>query len=142
MKKAANGNTVKVHYTGRLEDGTVFDSSEGRDPLMFTIGGKQLIPGFEAGVIGMKEGEKKTINIPSEDAYGLYRDDMIIDFPREQVPADIELEIGGRLSLKDENNQIIPVVIKAISDDTVMLDANHELAGKDLIFDIEVVEVE
>ena len=141
MKKAATGNTVKVHYTGRLEDGTVFDTSEWRDPLMFTIGRKQMIPGFEAGVIGMEEGEKKMINIPSDAAYGPYRDDMVLDFPREHVPTDVELEIGGRFSLRAEDNQVISVVIKTISDDTVTLDANHDLAGKDLIFDIELVEV-
>jgi len=141
MKKAATGNTVKIHYTGKLEDGTVFDTSEWRDPLMFTIGRKEMIPGFEAGVIGMEAGEKKMVKIPPDAAYGPYRDDLVLAFPREHVPADVELEIGGKFSLKGEDNQMISVVVKAISDDTVTLDANHELAGKDLIFDIEVVEV-
>ena len=141
MKKAETGNTVKVHYTGRLDDGTVFDSSKDRDPLVFTIGQKQMIPGFENSVMDMGEGENKTVSIPAVEAYGEYRDDMVFDFPRDKVPADMELLVGGSISLKADNDQIVPVIIKEVSDETIRLDANHLLAGKDLTFDLEVVEI-
>ena len=141
MKKAETGNTVKVHYTGRLDDGTVFDSSKDRDPIVFTIGQRQMIPGFENSVMDMGEGENKTVNIPAAEAYGEYRDDMVFDFPRDKVPADMELPVGGSISLKADNDQIVPVIIKEVSDETIRLDANHLLAGKDLTFDLEVVEI-
>ncbi|WP_226390456.1 FKBP-type peptidyl-prolyl cis-trans isomerase [Penaeicola halotolerans] len=142
MSKATNGSKVKVHYTGRLEDGTVFDSSANREPLEFTVGGGQMIKGFDVAVNGMTIGDKKSVNIPSAEAYGEARADMILDVPREQVPADITPEVGMQLSLSQPDGQQVPVVITHVDDAKITLDANHPLAGKDLIFDIELVSVD
>jgi peptidylprolyl isomerase len=135
------GDTVKVHYTGTIADGTVFDSSREREPLEFTIGQGQLIPGFEKAVVGMNVGDTNTVTIPSGEAYGDKKDDMVIDVDRGQIPPDIKPEVGQQLQIQQKDGGAIPVVITEITDETVQLDANHPLAGQDLAFEIEVVEV-
>ena len=141
MQEAKNGDQVKVHYHGRLPDGTTFDSSEGRSPLEFEVGAGQVIKGFDDGVLGMKQGDKKTIHIPVEEAYGEKSEDMIIEFPREQFPPDMKPEIGMQLNLRGQDGRNFPVVIAEVRDQVVVLDGNHPLAGKDLIFDIEMVQI-
>ena len=140
MKKIENGNTVTVNYTGRLEDGTVFDSSlnEGREPLTAVLGQGSLIQGFEQGLIDMTEGEKKTIEIESENAYGPYREDMVTDIPKTQVPEGVKP--GETLQGMGPQGPVIVKIVE-ISDDTVTIDANHRLAGKKLISDLEVVSI-
>ncbi|MBA4849792.1 peptidylprolyl isomerase [Emticicia sp. BO119] len=135
-----SGDTVQVHYKGTLSDGTVFDSSEGRQPLQFTVGSGMVIPGFDSGVTGMEIGDKKTVFIPADDAYGPIKEDMIFTFNRLDIPDNIPLEIGGTLNMHN-GQQAIPVIVREISATKVKLDANHELAGKDLIFEIELVGV-
>ncbi|WP_372639144.1 peptidylprolyl isomerase [Fodinibius sp.] len=143
MPKVKNGDTVKVHYTGKLtEDGTVFDSSREREPLEFTLGEGQLIPGFEEAVIGMEEGEDTTIELSSEDAYGERREDLELEVSKDDLPDNIEPEEGMQLQMQQqENGQAIPVQITSVEDEFVKLDANHPLAGQDLTFDIELVEL-
>ncbi|MCY7350510.1 MAG: peptidylprolyl isomerase [Cytophagaceae bacterium] len=142
MAQAKSGDTVQVHYTGRLNDGTIFDSSEGRDPLEFQLGSGMVIAGFDAGITGMSVGEKKTVNIPVEEAYGPINEEMITDVERTEIPADIPLEVGMQLNMHvDGNGQVIPVTVTELTEDRVTLDANHILAGKDLIFDLELVGV-
>ncbi len=142
MAQAKSGDTVQVHYTGRLDDGTVFDSSKGREPLEFQVGSGMVIPGFDNGVAGMNVGEKKTIQIPADDAYGPVQDEMIIKIPRADIPADIPLEVGTQLNMhQDGVGQVIPVTVTDVTADTVILDANHVLAGKDLVFEVELVGV-
>jgi peptidylprolyl isomerase len=141
MQEAKSGNQVKVHYHGRLQDGTTFDSSEGRSPLEFEVGAGQVIKGFDDGVLGMKEGDKKTIHIPVEDAYGEKSEDMVIEFPRDQFPPDMKPEIGMQLNLRGQDGRNFPVVISEVKNEFIVLDGNHPLAGKDLIFDIEMVEI-
>ena len=143
MKKAQSGDTVKVHYTGTLPDGQLFDSSAGRDPLSFQLGSGQVIKGFDEGVTGMEVGEKKTIHIPSNEAYGDINEDLVINFDRKEIPAEIPLKIGTTLNMHQEGNgQVIPVVVREVTEDTVVLDANHPLAGKDLIFELELVDIQ
>ena len=140
--QAKSGDTVQVHYTGRLTDGTLFDSSEGRDPLEFELGSGMVIPGFDTGIAGMNVGEKKTIHIPADDAYGPVEEDRIIQIPRTDIPADLPLEVGTQLNMhQDGSPQVIPVTITEVTADTVTLDANHVLAGKDLVFEVELVGV-
>ena len=141
MQEAKSGNQVKVHYHGRLQDGTTFDSSEGRSPLEFEVGAGQVIKGFDDGVLGMKQGDKKTIHIPVEEAYGEKSEDMIIEFPKDQFPPDMKPEVGMQLNLRGQDGRNFPVVISEIKNDAIVLDGNHPLAGKDLIFDIEMVEI-
>ena len=141
MSKAKKGDNVKVHYKGRLTNGEQFDSSEGREPLAFTVGAGQMIKGFDDAIPGMEVGEKKTINIPAKDAYGEKNADAIIEFPKSNIPEDMQLEPGMRLQLQNQAGQPIPVVVSEVKDDVVVLDANHELAGKELVFDIELVEI-
>lgn len=138
---AANGNTVKVHYTGTLGDGTVFDSSSGREPLDFTVGSGQVIPGFDTAVTGMNVGESKTFTIPCAEAYGEHDPRMVQDVPRSEMPADMELTLGMRLSARGPDGREIALVVNDINDETVKLDANHPLAGQDLTFAIEVVAI-
>lgn len=141
MQQAKAGDTVKVHYHGRLTDGTTFDSSEGRDPLEFEVGSGAVIPGFDNGVTGMAIGEKKTINIPVDQAYGPKDPGMLVEFPKSNFPPDMNPEIGMRLNMTNGSGQVIPVVITDVKEDTVTLDANHPLAGEDLIFEIELVSI-
>jgi len=141
MVQAKSGDTVQVRYTGKLADGTVFDSSEGREPLEFAIGEDQIIPGFEQAVIVMAEGESKTAEIPSEEAYGPHRPEMVLEVDREQIPEDIEVQTGQQLQVQHPSGQQIPVVVTGVADSKVTLDANHPLAGQNLTFDIELVKV-
>lgn len=141
MANLKDGNTVKVHYTGTLKDGSVFDSSVSREPLEFTIGQGQLIPGFEKAVLGLNVGEKVTTNIPSTEAYGEVREEMRLTVPKDQLPEDMDAEVGMQLQLNQPDGQAIPVAITKVEDEQVTLDANHPLAGQDLTFEIELVEV-
>lgn len=141
MQQAKTGDVVKVHYTGRLTTGEQFDSSAGREPLEFTVGAGQMIKGFDAAMPGMTLGEKKTINIPAADAYGERTEEAIIQFPKENVPADMKLEAGMQLTLSNQAGQPIPVIVVEVQEEVIVLDANHFLAGKELIFDIELVEI-
>jgi len=139
--QAKKGDAVEVHYTGKLEDGTVFDSSISRTPLGFTLGDGNMIKGFDSAVYGMVIGDKKTVTIPAAEAYGERRKDMMIEVPIEQVPADIKPELGMVLQLQGGNGQPMPVTVVDIDEVKITLDANHELAGKDLIFEIELVTI-
>ena len=141
MQQAKSGDTVKVHYSGRLNDGTTFDSSEGRDPLEFKVGNGDVIKGFDEGVTGMSVGDKKTVHIPANEAYGQKDDNRIVEFHRENFPADLEPEVGMQLNMTNGSGQVIPVVIIGVGTESVTLDANHPLAGEDLIFDIELVDI-
>ena len=141
MTQAKSGDAVKIHYKGSLDDGSVFDSSEGRDPLAFTLGGGQVIPGFDEAVTGMAVGEKKSVNIPAEKAYGQRNEEMVIEAPRDQVPPDITPEVGMQLQMGGPNGEVVVVVIVEVSDELIKLDANPPLAGKDLNFDIELVSI-
>jgi len=141
MVQAKPGDTVKVHYTGKLEDGTVFDTSADRAPLQFTIGEGQIIPGFEQAVVGMNPGESKTIKVLTNDAYGPHREDMVLVVDRNQLPVDLIPEVGQQLQSRQPDGQIIVVTVIAVSESTVTVDANHPLAGKDLTFDIQLVEI-
>jgi peptidylprolyl isomerase len=141
MKTVKEGDVVRVHYTGKLTNGELFDSSEGREPLEFTVGAGQMIKGFDAALPGMSVGEKKSINILPQDAYGEHDENAMIPFPVENVPADMKLEVGMPLTLSNQEGQPFPVVVTELRDDVVILDANHMLAGKELVFDIELVEI-
>lgn len=141
MSKAKDGDTVKVHYTGTLENGEVFDTSQEREPLEFQLGQGQLIPGFEKAVIGMSEGDSTTVDIPSDEAYGEVREDLVINVPKDQLPDDVEPQVGMQLQVNQQNGQPIPVRVTEIKDEELVLDANHPLAGKDLTFEIELLEV-
>lgn len=141
MQQVKNGDKVKVHYHGRLIDGTTFDSSEGKDPLEFEVGSGMVIKGFDDGVMGMVIGDKRTLQIPAEEAYGDKNPDMLVEFPLEQFPDDMKPEIGMRLNMTSTNGQVVPVVIAEVMDESVILDANHPLAGEALVFDIELVEI-
>ena len=141
MSTAKKGDNVKVHYKGTLTSGEQFDSSEGREPLAFTVGAGQMIKGFDEAIPGMSVGDKKTVNINPENAYGEKNPDAIIEFPKSNIPADMKLETGMKLQLQNEAGQPIPVVVTEIKDEIIILDANHELAGKELVFDIELVEI-
>ncbi|NVJ46536.1 MAG: peptidylprolyl isomerase [Cytophagia bacterium] len=141
MPKAKAGDSVKVHYTGKLKDGTVFDSSEGREPLAFEVGAGQMIKGFDAAVNGMEIGDTKTAEIPAAEAYGESRQDLIFDVPKSNLPEDLKPEVGQQLAMTQPNGQQVPVTVAKVEEDKVVIDANHQLAGKDLIFDIELVEI-
>lgn len=141
MQQVKKGDVVNVHYHGRLTDGTTFDSSEGREPLQFTAGSGQVIKGFDDAVMDMKPGDKKTVHIPVTEAYGERRDDMMMDYPRSEFPADMTPEAGMELQMSDNQGNVFPVVITEVNDQVVMLDANHPLAGKDLTFEIELVSI-
>ena len=141
MQQVKSGDKVKVHYHGKLQNGETFDSSEGKEPLEFTVGGGQVIKGFDDGVMGMQVGDKKTVEIEVSDAYGEKNEDMIIEFPRTQFPEDMKPEPGMQLMMNNGQGQSFPVLVKEVKEDSVLLDANHPLAGEDLIFDIELVEI-
>ncbi len=141
MTTAQSGSKVKIHYKGTLENGDVFDSSEGREPLEFTIGSGQVIKGFDEAVTGMNVGEKKSVTIPVEKAYGHRNDELVIEAPREHIPPDLNPEIGQRLEMGGPNGELLLVTVVEISDSHITLDANPPLAGMDLNFDIELVAV-
>lgn len=141
MKSAGSGDTVRVHYTGTLDDGSVFDSSKDRDPLEFIIGDGQMIQGFEKAVTGMNVGDTKTVKIAANEAYGAHREELVIKLSRAQFPDNIVPVAGLQLSLKSPEGQIVNAVITSVDGDSVLLDANHPLAGKDLTFDIEIMEI-
>lgn len=141
MQQAKSGDTVKVHYQGRLTDGSTFDSSEGRDPLEFKVGNGDVIKGFDDGVTGMSVGDKRTVHIPANDAYGQKDDTRVVEFPRSNFPAELNPEVGMQLNMTNGAGQVIPVVIQEVGQEVVKLDANHPLAGEDLIFDIELVDI-
>jgi FKBP-type peptidyl-prolyl cis-trans isomerase 2 len=141
MEQVKAGDTVKVHYHGRLTDGTTFDSSEGREPLEFQVGGGMVIKGFDQGLLGMTVGQKKTIEIPVEEAYGPRDPQMLMEFPIDRFPTDMKPEVGMQLNMTSNTGQHVPVVIVDVKEDIVILDANHPLAGEDLIFDLELVEI-
>ena len=142
MTTAQTGNRVRVHYTGRLDDGEVFDTSEGGTPLAFTIGNGQVIPGFENGVIGMAPGDARTVHIPCADAYGARQSDGVMQVPRDEFPPDMPLEIGSRVQGQQQSGQTVAFTIVAVTDAAVTLDANHPLAGKDLTFELRLVSIE
>ena len=141
MTQAKTGDTVKVHYTGTLDDGSTFDTSAEREPLEFTLGDKQMIPGFENAVMGMAVDESKTFKIPSDEAYGPHHDERIIEMGRDQVPADMKIEVGQQLEMASQDGQRVIVIVKEVTEETLKLDANHPLAGQDLNFEIKLVEV-
>ena len=141
MHQVKNGDKVKVHYHGKLHNGETFDSSEGKEPLEFTVGGGQVIKGFDMGVMGMQVGDKRTVEIDVENAYGAKNEDMIIEFPKTQFPPDMKPEPGMQLMMNNGQGQSFPVLVKEVKEESVLLDANHPLAGEDLIFDIELVEI-
>ena len=141
MPKAKQGDTVQVHYTGKLVDGTIFDTSVQRGPVQFTIGNGQVIAGFEQAILGMNTGESKTVKIPTELAYGPRRDDMFVTVNRDQLPTGLDPQAGQRLEITQMDNKVLLVTVTNINDTTVTLDANHPLAGKELIFDFELVKI-
>ncbi|HZJ35507.1 MAG TPA: peptidylprolyl isomerase [Gillisia sp.] len=141
MSLVKENDTVKVHYTGKLADGQVFDSSEGKDPIEFTLGQGQLIPGFEKGLINMKLNEKKTINIPKDEAYGDSREALIQEVQKSELPEEIKPEVGMGLVSKSQDGREMNLVVAEVKEESIVVDGNHPLAGKDLVFDLEVVEI-
>ncbi len=141
MSEAKTGDKVKVHYTGKLADGTEFDSSVNQEPLEFVVGAGEVIAGFEEAVVGMNPGETKTATINADEAYGDYDEDLVLEVERDQFPPEITPEIGQRLQLHQEDGEVFGAVVTAFDDDSVTLDANHPLAGQDLTFEIELVEI-
>ena len=141
MSQVKTGDTVKVHYTGKLDDGTVFDTSAEREPLEFTIGEGRLIPDFEQAVVGMEPGEAKNIQIAAENAYGPYHEEMVIVVQRKDIPEDVNPKVNQKLQVQQQNGQPFVVTVTEVSETSVTLDGNHELAGKDLNFDIQLVEI-
>jgi peptidylprolyl isomerase len=141
LAQPQKGNTVAVHYTGRLEDGTVFDSSKDGDPLRFTLGEGQVIPGFEQAILDLEPGQTGTTRISPEEGYGPHRAELIVAIPREQLPPEIQPEIGQHFQLTVDQGNNVPVVVKDVSETSVTFDANHPLAGKTLVFDLELVEI-
>ena len=141
MQQVKTGDTIKVHYHGTLNDGSIFDSSNGREPLEFEVGSGMVIPGFDIGVMDMVVGDKKTIHIPFMEAYGPSQPEMIMDFPRTQFPEDMVPEVGMQLQMSNQEGQNFPVCIVGVNDEFVKLDGNHPLAEKDLTFDLELIEI-
>mgnify|MGYP003146916264 FL=1 len=141
MTQVKTGDTVHIHYTGTLNDGTTFDSSEGREPLTFEVGSGQIIPGLDSAIPGMTVGDKKAVNVACDDAYGQMNPAMRQDVPRADIPAEIPLEVGSRLQMQTQDGQVIPVTVAAVEEESVTLDANHPLAGEDLTFNIELVKI-
>ncbi len=142
MAQVKKGDTVKVHYHGTLTDGTIFDSSNGREPLEFEVGSGMVIEGFDNGVMGMAVGDKRTVQIPADQAYGPKNEDMVMEFPIDRFPADMVPEVGMQLNMSNNQGEQFPVVIVEVAEEFVLLDANHPLAGKDLIFDLELVDIQ
>jgi len=141
MSQAKTGDTVRIHYTGTLTDGSEFDSSAGRDPLEFTVGGGQVIPGLDREIAGMAVGDRKTVTVIADEAYGQHSPEALQEVPRDNVPPDIDLTVGNRLQAVTQDGQQLVVTIAAVTEDTVTMDANHPLAGQDLVFEVELVEI-
>ena len=141
MATAAKGDTVKMHYTGTLTDGTVFDSSQDGDPLEFVVGEGEVIAGLDSAVVGMAPNDTKKVTIPADEAYGQPTDDLVFSVPRTEVPEELSPEVGMELQVRRDDDQTMPVVVTEVTDDNVTLDANHPLAGKDLTFDITLVAI-
>ena len=141
MAQAKNGDTVTVHYTGRLEDGTVFDSSVNRDPLQFTLGEGLLIPGFEQAVLGMSPGKSKTAEVSADQAYGPHREEMVVEIDRQEFPPHFQPEVGQQLQIPQSEGRVTRLIVTDVSEQKVTLDANHPLAGRDLTFDIHLLEI-
>lgn len=141
MTTAKSGDTVRIHYTGTLHDGTEFDSSSGRDPLEFALGGGQVIPGFDSAVDGMSVGENKTVTIPPEDAYGERHDQLVQEVPKNALPDEIDPEVGMHLQSRSPEGQVLNLVVTDVADEAITVDGNHPLAGQALTFDIELVEI-
>jgi len=141
MSKAKSGDTVRVHYTGKLEDGTQFDSSAGKDPLEFSIGAGDVLPAFDSAVEGMTVGDSKSVEIEAAEAYGRRHEQLIQDVPREQLPDEMEPAVGMQLQAQGQDGQPIHLVVTDVKDETITVDGNHPLAGKDLAFDIELVDI-
>lgn len=141
MAQVKSGDKIKVHYHGKLTNGETFDSSAGREPLEFEVGSGMVIKGFDDGVTGMTVGDKKTINIPYDEAYGPRNPEMVIEMPKDKFPKDMDIEVGMQLAMSDQQGHQFQVTIVEIKEDVVMLDANHLLAGQDLVFDLELVEI-
>ena len=142
MAQAKNGDTVKIHYTGKLEDGTVFDSSEGREPLEFKIGEGQVIPGFEQMVVGMEPGQSKTETIPMDQAYGPRDAQMIVQVDRSQLPPDLNPEVGQELYVQQPGGITVPVMVVDVNPSSITIDANHPLAGENLVFEVKLVSID
>ena len=141
MAQAKHGDMVRVHYTGKLGDGTRFDSSEGRDPFEFTVGEGKVIPGFEQAIVGMEPGDTKTVVVEAQEGYGERRDDLIAVVNRSELPSDLDPKTGDRLEMRRSTGESLPVIVMESTDETVTLDANHPLAGEDLTFEIELLEI-
>ena len=141
MSQAKAGDTVKIHYTGKLSDGTQFDSSAGRDPLEFALGSGQVIPGFDKAVDGMSVGESKSVTIAAEDAYGQKQEQLVQDVPKSALPDDLEPQVGMQLQSRSPDGQTLPLVVTAVGEDTITVDGNHPLAGHELNFEIELVAI-
>jgi peptidylprolyl isomerase len=141
MSEAKHGDTVKVHYTGKLKDGTIFDTSTNRHPMQFTIGDGQIIPGFEQAVVGMRPGQLKTVQVPTDKAYGPHREDMVVTVDHDQFPESLEPEVGQTLEITGSDGLKAVATVADVSKDTVTLDINHPLAGEELVFDIQLIEV-
>lgn len=141
MAKAKPGDTVKIHYTGKLDDGMVFETSSGHEPLRFKIGNSGLIPAFEQTVVGMKQGESRTVKIVAHEAYGPRREELVVAVERKKFPENIKPYLGLELEVCESDGRVFPSKVIDVSEQSVTLDANHPLAGKDLVFDIELVEI-
>ena len=141
MAQAKKGDQVSVHYTGRLDDGTVFDSSDQGEPLVFVLGTSQVIPGFENAIVGMNIGDSKTIRIAAGDAYGSRHDELVMNVDRGQIPPELEIEVGQRLQMEKPDGETLRVTVTSVNEDMVTLDGNHPLAGEDLTFDITLVRI-
>ncbi|HNP35489.1 MAG TPA: peptidylprolyl isomerase [Woeseiaceae bacterium] len=141
MQQAKNGDTVRIHYTGKLDDGTSFDSSAGREPLEFALGSGQVIPGFDNAVDGMKVGDSKTVTIPPDEAYGPKHEQLVQEVPKSALPPELEPEVGMQLQSKAPDGQTMQLMVTNVADNTITVDGNHPLAGQDLTFEIELVEI-
>ncbi|MHA6264509.1 FKBP-type peptidyl-prolyl cis-trans isomerase [Arenibacterium sp. CAU 1754] len=142
MTQVKTGDTVRIHYTGTLLDGSTFDTSEGRDPLQFQVGSGQIIPGLDVALPGMAVGDKKTVNVPCDQAYGPINPGMRQAVPRDAIPDNIPLELGTQLQMQTTEGQVMPVTVVDVAEAEVTLDANHPLAGQDLVFAIELMGID
>ncbi|MCU7798262.1 MAG: peptidylprolyl isomerase [Candidatus Thiodiazotropha sp. (ex Myrtea spinifera)] len=140
MRQVQEGDTVRIHYTGTLDNGTQFDSSAGQDPIEFTLGNKDVIPGFENGVKGMQVGDQKKIHIPAEEAYGERNDSLVEQVPLQNFPDDLELQVGMQLQAQSPNGENFNVIVTALNEEAATIDGNHPLAGEALNFELELVE--